>query len=84
MVPSIKQRTEDINDLVKEFLSSSLNFHKMNIENVSNDAILFFSELVCVIILHNWKNLLSGVSLCFWNKNEKITKERLLIYLMVF
>ena len=41
-VPSIKERTEDINDLVKEFLSSSLNFHKIHIENVSNDAILFF------------------------------------------
>ena len=79
MVPSIKQRNEDINDLVKEFLSSSLNFHKMNIENVSNDAILFFSELVCVNNIAQLKKFIEwSVFMLSEIKNEKITKEKVI------
>ncbi len=76
MVPSIKQRTEDINGLVKEFLSSSLDFHKMNIENVSNDAILFFSELVCVNSIAQLKKFIEwSIFMLSEEQNEKITKE---------
>ena len=79
MVPSIKERTEDINDLVKEFLISSLNFHKMNIENVSNDAILFFSELVCVNNIAQLKKFIEwSVFMLSEIKNEKITKEKVI------
>ncbi len=79
MVPSIKQRTEDINDLVKEFLSSSLVFHKMNIENVSNDVILFFSELVCVNNIAQLKKFIEwSVFMLSEIKNEKITKEKVI------
>ena len=78
-VPSIKQRTEDIDDLVKEFLSSSLNFHKINIENVSNDAILFFSELVCVNSIAQLKKFIEwSIFMLSESKNEKITKERVI------
>jgi two-component system nitrogen regulation response regulator NtrX len=79
MVPSIKERNEDINELVKEFLISSLNFHKMNIENVSNDAILFFSELVCVNNIAQLKKFIEwSIFMLSEIKNEKITKEKVI------
>ena len=79
IVPSIKQRIEDIDDLVREFLSSSLNFHKINIENVSNDAILFFSQLVCVTSIAQLKKFIEwSVFMLSESKNEKITKERVI------
>ena len=85
MVPSIKERTEDINELVKEFLISSLNFHKMNIENVSNDAILFFSELVCVNNIAQLKKFIEwSVFMLSEIKNEKITKEKVISLLNGF
>ena len=79
IVPSIKQRIEDIDDLVREFLSSSLNFHKINIENVSNDAILFFSQLVCVNSIAQLKKFIEwSVFMLSESKNERITKERVI------
>ena len=70
--------------LLKNFLFI-FNFHKMNIENVSNDAILFFSELVCVNNIAQLKKFIEwSVFMLSEIKNEKITKEKLLIYLMVF
>jgi two-component system nitrogen regulation response regulator NtrX len=85
MVPSIKERTEDINDLVKEFLISSLNFHKMNIENVSNDAILFFSKLVCVNNIAQLKKFIEwSVFMLSEIKNEKITKDKVVSLLNGF
>ena len=85
MVPSIRERTEDINDLVKEFLISSLNFHKMNIENVSNDAILFFSELVCVNNIAQLKKFIEwSVFMLSEIKNEKITKDKVVSLLNGF
>ena len=85
MVPSIKERTEDINDLVKEFQISSLNFHKMNIENVSNDAILFFSKLVCVNNIAQLKKFIEwSVFMLSEIKNEKITKDKVVSLLNGF
>ena len=85
MVPSIKERNEDINDLVKEFLISSLNFHKMNIENVSNDAILFFSELVCVNNIAQLKKFIEwSIFMLSEIKNEKITKDKVVSLLNGF
>ena len=85
MVPSIRERTEDINDLVKEFLISSLNFHKMNIENVSNDAILFFSKLVCVNNIAQLKKFIEwSVFMLSEIKNEKITKDKVVSLLNGF
>jgi two-component system nitrogen regulation response regulator NtrX len=85
MVPSIKERNEDINDLVKEFLISSLNFHKMNIENVSNDAILFFSKLVCVNNIAQLKKFIEwSVFMLSEIKNEKITKDKVVSLLNGF
>jgi len=84
-VPSIKQRTEDIYDLVKEFLLVSLDFHKMDIENVSNDAILFFSELVCVNSIAQLKKFIEwSVFMLSEVKNERITKERVISLLIGF
>jgi len=84
-VPSIKQRTEDIYDLVKEFLLVSLDFHKMDIENVSNDAILFFSELVCVNSIAQLKKFIEwSVFMLSEVKNEIITKERVISLLSGF
>jgi two-component system nitrogen regulation response regulator NtrX len=78
-VPSIKQRTEDIDALVKEFLSSSLDFHKIHLENVSNDAILFFSELVCVNSIAQLKKFIEwSVFMLSESKSEKITKKRVI------
>ncbi|MAZ46779.1 MAG: hypothetical protein CMM98_04310 [Rickettsiales bacterium] len=75
-VPSIKQRNEDIDGLVKEFLSTSLDFHKMDIENISNDAILFFSELVCVNSIAQLKKFIEwSIFMLSEEQNEKITKE---------
>ena len=85
MVPSIKERNEDINDLVKEFLISSLNFHKMNIENVSNDAILFFSKLVCVNNIAQLKKFIEwSIFMLSEIKNEKITKDKVVSLLNGF
>ncbi|MAI29478.1 MAG: hypothetical protein CMP38_04630 [Rickettsiales bacterium] len=85
MVPSIKQRIEDINGLVTEFLNSSLDFHKMNIENVSNDAILFFSELVCFNSIAQLKKFIEwSVFMLSEDKNEKITKEKIINLLTGF
>ena len=79
VVPSIKQRTEDIDALVKEFLISSLDFHKMNIENVSNDAILFFCELVCVNSIAQLKKFIEwSIFMLSESKGEKITKKRVI------
>ena len=79
VVPSIKQRAEDIDALVKEFLISSLDFHKMNIENVSNDAILFFSELVCVNSIAQLKKFIEwSIFMLSESKSEKITKQRVI------
>ena len=79
MVPSIKQRTEDINDLVKEFLVKALSFHKLNIKNVSNDAILFFSELVCVNNIAQLKKFIEwSVFMLSETENNKITKEKVI------
>ena len=79
IVPSIKQRTEDIDALVKEFLSSSLDFHKIHLENVSNDAILFFSELVCVNSIAQLKKFIEwSVFMLSESKSEKITKKRVI------
>ena len=75
-VPSIKQRNEDIDGLVKEFLSTSLDFHKMDIENISNDAILFFSELVCVNSIAQLKKFIEwSIFMLSEEQYEKITKE---------
>ncbi len=79
MVPSIKQRTEDIKDLVKEFLVKALRFHKLNVENVSNDAILFFSELVCVNNIAQLKKFIEwSVFMLSETENNKITKEKVI------
>tara|TARA_B100000963_G_scaffold348631_1_gene356519 strand:- start:392 stop:1771 length:1380 start_codon:yes stop_codon:yes gene_type:complete len=84
-VPSIKQRAEDIKDLVKEFLSSSLDFYKMNIENVSNDTILFFSELVCVNNIAQLKKFIEwSVFMLSEIRDEKITKEKVINLLSSF
>ena len=78
-MPSIKQRTEDIDALVKEFLSSSLDFHKIHLENVSNDAILFFSELICVNSIAQLKKFIEwSVFMLSESKSEKITKKRVI------
>ncbi len=85
LVPSIKQRTEDINDLVKAFLISSLRFHKLSIENVSNDAILFFSELVCVNNIAQLKKFVEwSVFMLSESENVKITKDKVISLLNGF
>ncbi len=44
-VPNIKQRSEDVKELVKEFVSESCKIYKVNEKKITNDVIEYYSNL---------------------------------------
>ena len=64
-VPGLDERSQDIEDLVKEFLKDSLNYYEMDIKNISKDIYLFFNELSCIKNTAQLQKFIEGVFLCF-------------------
>ena len=85
MVPSIENRKDDINDLVIEFLKESLSIYDLDIDNISNDAIIFFSNLDSVKSVSQLKKFIQWSVFMFSESNKiKISKDDIIKLLNSF
>ncbi len=77
-VPSLINRTEDINDLVRIFLDEASSNFSLERKNISNEVIDFFSELECFNNILQLKKFIEWSLFMLCDNNEKlITKENL-------
>ena len=81
-VPGLDERSQDIEDLVKEFLKDSLNYYEIDIKNISKDIYLFFNELSCIKNIAQLKKFIEWSIFMFSDENCKLLNRNNFITLL--